>query len=217
MVKRIRKRAKKGPHAIQCVPMVMAMTCLYGLRLEGKDFRQPFDSAGKIRMVLQSHLGWDLLIPDRILSRSEYLDWGLKASPGKLAQMFMPEKLIPMGPSLGNDDTEDQPLLGLLPFLAVVRGKGLEMFLRKRPEDFSELNRVVFQNSISSFFNLIPGYDQLLYSPPCHIRNINASINGLNEQMNDAFQKASIPPPMEWGGIPEGILDGIPLYEPLVK
>ena len=197
--------------------MVMAITCLYGLRLKGKDFRQTFDSVEKIRMTLQAHLGWDILIPDRVLSRSEYLGWGLKATPGQLAQMFMPAKLIPMGPALEKEDTQDQPLLGLLPFLAVVRGKGLEMFLGKRPEDFSEINRVAFQNSVTPFFNLIPGYDQLLYSPPCHIRNINTAIQSLNEQMKDAFQKASIPPPMDLGEIPEGILTGIPLYEPLPR
>jgi hypothetical protein len=212
MVKKIKKRSKKGPGAKFAVPMAMPMTCLYGLRLEGRDFRQIFNVPEKIREILRTHLSQEVVIGDRVLSPAEYLQWGLKSAPGRLAQMFSRSGTIPMG--LPVDDLEEvQPHLGILTFVALVKGKDLEAFLQGKTRELSEILQVAFQNSIRICFGLIPGYDQLLYSPPCHARNLNGAISFLNSMMEESFYRSGVPFPGPFKVLQASMLSSIPLSE----
>jgi len=213
MVKKIKKKIKKGPKGSYAVPMCMALTCLYGIRLEGKDFRRSLEAPEKVRNVLMDHLGQRVLVGDRVLSQFEYIDWGLKSTPSRLAHQFSQSEFIPLESPTGHDE-EGRPVLGILPILVLLKGKEVEAFLRKAVGEFSEVNRVAFQNSVASVFNLIPGYDQLLYSPPCHPRQLDDALSTLNDMMDDSFYKAGVPSPGPFEPFPEEFLTRIPLSEP---
>ncbi|MCI0526336.1 MAG: hypothetical protein L0Y56_02620 [Nitrospira sp.] len=213
MVKKIKKKSKKGPGAKFAIPMAMPLTCLYGLRLEGRDFRQIFDTPGKVREVLLTHLLQEVMIGDRVLSRAEYLQWGLKSAPGRLAGMFSRSGTIPMGPPVNELEEDAQPRLGILTLLALVKGKELEGFLRRGMQEFSEVLQVAFQNSVRTCFSLIPGYDQLIYSPPCHVRDLNGAISFLNNMVEESFYRAGVPFPGPFEVFEGSILSSIPLNE----
>jgi len=193
--------------------MAMPLTCLYGLRLEGRDFRQIFDVSEKVKGVLQTHLLQEVTVGDRVLSQTEYLQWGLKSAPGRLAEMFSRSGTIPMGPPVNDLEENAQPRLGILAFVALVKGKDLEAFLRRGMQEFSEILRVTFQNGVRTCFNLIPGYDQLLYSPPCHVRDLNGATSFLNSMMEDSFHRAGVPFPGPFDAFPESMLSSIPSNE----
>lgn len=193
--------------------MAMPLTCLYGLRLESRDFRQIFDVPEKVRGVLQAHLFQEVIIGDRILSRTEYIQWGLKSAPGQLAGMFSRPGMIPMGTPVDNLEDDVQPCLGILAFLALAKGKDLEAFLQRGVQEFSEILQVAFQNSVRTCFSLIPGYDQLLYSPPCHARDLNGAISFLNSIMEESFYRAGVPFPGPFELLEESMLSDIPLNE----
>ena len=216
MVKKIKKKIKKGPKGNYAVPLCLALTCLYGIRLEGKDFRGCFDAPEKIREVLNSHLGRPVLMADRVLSQAEFCEWGLRSVPGRLAEMFSRSGLIPMGPPTGVEE-EGPPMLGILPFLALVKGKELEGFVHRAVAEFSEVNRVAFQNSAASGFNLIPGYDHLLYSPPCHAKQLNQAVSVLSRMMEEAFYNAGLTPPERFELFEEELIAGIPVSEPFSR
>ncbi len=213
MVKKIKKKSKKGPKAKFAIPMAMPLTCLYGLRLEGRDFRQIFDAPEKVRWILQTHLFQEVMIGDRVLSRTEYVQWGLKSAPGQLAGMFSRPGTIPMGSPVNDLEEDTQPRLGILTFLALVKGKDLEVFLQRGMQEFSEVLQVAFQNSVRTCFSLIPGYDQLLYSPPCHARNLNRAISFLNSMMEESFYRSGVPFSGPFEIFQESMLSSIPLNE----
>ena len=213
MVKKIKKKIKKGSKGSYAVPMGMAITCLYGIRLEGRDFRRCFDAPEKVREVLNRHLTRPVLMADRVLSRVEYSEWGLRSAPGRLAEMFSRSDMIPMGPPTGGEEG-DRPILGILPLLVLVKGKDLEGFIHRAAVEFSEVNRVAFQNSAASGFNLIPSYDQLLYSPPCHARQLNQAVAVISRMMEEAFYNAGRTPPERFELFEEELIAAIPLSEP---
>jgi hypothetical protein len=213
MVKKIKKKGKKGPKAKFAIPMVMPLTCLYGLRLEGRDFRQIFDAPEEVKEILQTHLFHEVMIGDRVLSRTEYIQWGLKSAPGRLEGMFRHPGMIPMGSPINDLEDDTRPRLGILTFLALVKGKDLEGFLQKGMQEFSEVLRVAFQNCVRTCFRLIPGYDQLLYSPPCHARNLNGAISFLNDMMEESFYRSGVPFPGPFKMFQESMLSVIPLSE----
>jgi hypothetical protein len=94
-----------------------------------------------------------------------------------------------------------------------VKGRDLENFLQGGMQEFSEILRVTFQNSVRRCFSLIPGYDQLLYSPPCHARNLNGAISFLNSTMEESFYRAGVPFPGPFEVFQESVLASIPLNE----
>ena len=193
--------------------MVMPLTCLYGLRLEGRDFRNVFDAPEKVQGILQTHLFQEVMIGDRVLSRTEYIQWGFKSAPGQLAGMFSRPGMILMSPPINDIEEDVQPRLGILIFLALVKGKDLKAFLQKGMQEFSEVLRVAFQNSVRTCFSLIPGYDQLLYSPPCHARNLNGALSFLNGMMEESFYRSGVPFPGPFAVFQESMLSSIPLNE----
>lgn len=216
MVKKIKKKIQKGPKATYAVPLVMALTALYGPRREGKDFRHLLEGADEIRKALQLHLGESLLLTDRPLSTAEYLSWGFKSRPARLAEMFSNSGLLPMGPAVDNDQ-EGEPQLGILPMIALVQDRGLNDFSERLGEELAEVSRVSFQNAIYSALGLIPGYDLLLYTPPCPAPGLNHAIDSLNASLKEAFEQAAVPFPGPFPTLPESALASIPLKEPCAK
>jgi hypothetical protein len=217
VVKKIRKVSKKGPKANYAVPLVMPLTALFGPRCVGKPFWHSFDDPAPIRAVLSRHLDEPLLTADRILPIDEYLAWGLRSSPGKVAGMFGRSGVIPMGPP-GIEEAEemsDDPRLGVLVLAALVKGERLNEFSGRLGEEFSELDRVAFENAVAPALRIIPGYDRLLYTPPLLAPSLNAGIDHLNHLVEDAFDKGSIPYPGAFTPCPAERLASIPTHEPI--
>lgn len=217
MIKKIKKKIQKGPKATYAVPMAMVFTALYGPRREGKDFRQPLEQISEIREVLQRHLGQTLILADRPLSLAEYLSWGFKSRPSRLAEMFSGAGVLPMGPVTEEEPLERSPRLGIFPMIVLVQERELESFSDQLSEDLSEITRVAFQNAIYSALRLIPGYDLLLYSLPMPAQGLNHAIDSLNQQMQAAFEQAAVPFPGPFEPIPSSALEVIPLKEPCTK
>lgn len=216
MVKKIKKKIQKGPKATYAVPLVMALAALHGPRREGKDFRHLLEGADAIRSALQLHLEQTLILADRPLSPAEYLSWGFKSRPARLAEMFSNSGVLPMGLAADND-LEGAPQLGILPMIALVQDRALEDFSERLSEELSEVGRVAFQNAIYPALGLIPGYDLLLYAPPSPAQGLNHAIDGLNASLKDAFEQAAVPFPGPFPSIPESALASIPLKEPCTK
>jgi hypothetical protein len=214
MVRKIRKKVKKGPKAPHAVPLAVVMTALYGFQREGRDFRRPFEDPARLRAALRLQLEQDVIPADRVLSYHEYLEWGLKDCPGRLAEMFSRSGSIPMGPGSDEEDLGSRPRLGILPIVAVVKGTLLETFGGRIGREWSEVARVAFQNSVYPAFNLIAGYDLLIYTPSHHAREMNRSIAAINQMTEEAFHQAGRPYPGPFDPLPEEILSRIPLQEP---
>ena len=214
MVQKIRKKVKKGPKAPHAVPLAIVMTALYGFESQGRDFRRSFDDPARLRAAVRLQLDQDVIPADRVLSMKEYQDWGLKSSPGRLAEMFSRPAIIPMGPAVDEEDIGQRPRLGILPIVAVVKGMQLETFGGRIGREWSEVARVAFQNSVYPAFNLIAGYDLLLYSSPHHARDVNHAISAINRMMEDAFHQAGRPYPGPFDPLPDETLSRIPLQEP---
>ena len=194
----------------------MALTALYGPRREGKDYRHPLERADEIRSVLQRHLEQPLILADRPLSIAEYLSWGFKSRPARLAEMFSSSGILPMGPA-ADQDLDGQPLLGILPMVALVQDRGIDDFSERLAEELAEVSRVAFQNAVYPALGLIPGYDLLLYVPPCPAQGLNHAIDALNASLRDAFEQAAVPFPGPFSSLPESALAPIPLKEPCTK
>jgi hypothetical protein len=216
VVKKIKKKIQKGPKASYAVPLVMALTALYGPRREGKDFRHLLEGAKEIRSALQLHLGQPLILADRPLSIAEYLSWGFKSRPARLAEMFSNAGILPMGAAVDHD-SEGEPQLGILPMVALVQERELNDFSERLSEDLAEVSRVAFQNAIYPALGLIPGYDLLLYSPLSPAQGLNHAIDTLNAFLKEAFEQAAVPYPGPFSSIPESTLAPIPLKEPCTK
>jgi hypothetical protein len=217
MVHKIKKKIKKGPKASYVIPLAIVMTALYGFECSGRDFRRSFDDVVNLRAALQLQLDQEIIPADRVLSSQEYLDWGLKSSPGRLAEIFSRPGFIPMGPAVDEEDTEPRPRIGILPIIAVVKGMQLENFGERLGREWSEVARVAFQNSVYPAFNLIAGYDRLLYQPPNHARGINGAIAAINQMMEDAFHQAGRPYPGSFDPFPDDSLSRIPVQEAISK
>lgn len=217
MVQKIRKKIKRGPRAPHAVPLAIAMTALYGIQRDGRDFRHPFEDYSRLRAALKLLLDQEVIAADRVLSPTEYLDWGLKESPGRLGEMFLRAGSIPMGTAVAEEDLGSQPRMGILPVIAVVKGQFLDRFSETIHREWPEVGRVVFQNSIFPAFHLIPGYDLLLYAPLCPARVLNRGIEVLNQITEDAFHQAGRPYPGPFDLMPEDALSGIPLQEPFSR
>jgi len=216
VVNKIKKKIQKGPKAVYAVPIVMAVTALYGPRRVGKDFRHLLEGANEIRSALQCHLGQPIILADRPLSVSEYLSWGFKSRPARLAEMFSNSGILPMGHAVDND-LEGAPQLCILPMTALVQEREINHFSERLSEDFDEVGRVAFQNAIYPALGLIPGYDLLLYAPPCPAQGLNYAIESLNASLREAFEQAAVPFPGPFLTIPEVALASIPLKEPCTK
>jgi hypothetical protein len=216
VVKKIKKKIQKGPKASYAVPLVMALTALYGPRREGKDFRHLLEGANEIRSALQRHLGQPLILADRPLSMAEYLSWGFKSRPARLAEMFSGAGILPMGHTADNN-LEGEPQLGILPMIALVQERGLNDFSERLSEDLAEVSRVAFQNAIYPALGLIPGYDLLLYSPLSPAQGLNHAIDALNASLKEAFEQAAVPYPGPFPSVPESALAPIPLKELCTK
>jgi hypothetical protein len=213
MVKKIKKKIKKGPGGTVAVPMAMVLAGLYGSRLRGGDLRRPFESPGKIREVLESHLGRRVTIAERPLSPDELRDWEFRTTPGRLAGRFSSTDFFPIDPPGAIGDGE-APRLGILPLLVLAKGRDLAAILEEKPSEFSEINRVAFQNAAAATFNLIPGYDQLLWSPPVHAKRLNGAIAVLDAMVKEAYDRADVTYPGPFDRIDDGVLSGIPVSEP---
>lgn len=214
MVQKIRKKIKKGPKAPHAVPLAVVMTALYGFERKGRDFRLTFEYPSQLRAALRQQLDCEPIPADRVLSFYEYRDWGLKSAPGRLAGMFSKTGLIPMGPPLEEEEASAFPQLGILPTVAIVKAEHLESFSEKLGDEWYEVARVAFQNSVYPTFNLIPGYDLLLYMPICHARDTNRAITALNHVTEEAFDQAGRPYPGPFRMFPDEILAQIPVQEP---
>ncbi|MEK6683946.1 MAG: hypothetical protein AABY46_04735, partial [Nitrospirota bacterium] len=215
MVQKIRKKVKKGPKAPHAVPLAIVMTALYGFERKGRDFRQTFEDPVQLRAALRQQLDQEPIPADRVLSFYEYRDWGLKSAPGRLSGMFSKTGLIPMGPPLEEEEASAFPQLGILPTVAIVKAEHLESFSGKLGDEWHEVARVAFQNSVYPTFNLIPGYDLLLYMPICHARDTNRAITALNHVTQEAFDQAGRPYPGPFQMFPVDVLARIPLQEPI--
>ncbi len=215
MVQKIRRKIKKGPKAPHAVPLAIVMTALYGFERLGRDFRWPFDDTAKLRAALRLQLDQEVIPADRVLSFNEYSDWGLKSSPGRLAEMFSRSGSIPMGPAVNEEDSGSHPRVGILPMIAVVKGLQLETFGGRIGREWSEVPHVAFQNIVYPAFNLIAGYDLLLYQSPHHARDINRAIAAINEMTKEAFHQAGRTYPGPFDLFPEEILSRIPVQEPI--
>ena len=217
MVKKIKKKVQRGPKATVAVPLVIAMTALYGSRREGRDFRHLFPAPKAIQNALQLHFDQRLMVADRPLSLKEYQEWGFRSKPARLAEMFSDGGVVPIGPSVDEDHLDDLPRLAVLPLVALVQDKALEGFSVKLGEELSEISQVAFQNAIFPALQLIPGYDLLLYRPPGPALGLNHAIETLNGMVKEAFEQATVSPPLPFDPCPETFLAEIPLKEPCFR
>jgi len=217
MVKKIRKTFKKGPKADYSVPMVFVMTGLYGFKREGKDFFWELEKAEDLRMILSDHLGYPVVLGERPLSREEYLKWSLKAEPGKLAQMFAPSRMISMGPYVHPVDDGKEPRLGILPLLCLVKGRGLKEFLNHSWFQLPEVTQATLNRILYSAFNMIPGYDLLLYPGPLHPRRINEGISWINGELEAEAGRSSSVLEMKIPPFDPEALENIPWYQPFSR
>lgn len=213
MVKKIKKKVQRGPKATVAVPLVIAMTALYGTRRQGREFRHLFSSPKAVQSALQLHFDQKLMVADRPLSLEEYRRWTFRPKPARLAEMFGEAGIIPIGPAVDDAGDDENPRLGLLPVVALVPDKALEDFSLKLGEELSEISQVAFQNAVYPALQLIPGYDLLLYRPPGPARGLNHAIESLNTLLREAFEQASVPFPGPFDPCPEAILADIPLKE----
>ncbi len=217
MVHKIRKKTKKGPKASYAVPMVLVMTCLYGFKREGREFRGMLERPDSLGTLLAGHFGQEVVLAERPLSIREYLEWGLRSQPGRLAEMFGRSGLIPMGPAVTEEDLGTFPRLGILPFLVLIKGRDLEAFIRRDWPELSEVACVALQNCLYPTFNLIPGYDLLLYSAPCHARQINGAIVTVSAILEAEFERGGIACPEPFDLCPDEEIEGILSYQPYAK
>lgn len=216
MVKKIRKRIKRRSGGPQAVPLVMPLVCLYGLRLQGKEFRNRFENPGKVREVYQAHLGVPVVIGDRPLSLAEYRGSNLIFSPARAAVHSSSSGVAMLGAPSGSP-VEGRPVLGLIPVVAVVEETTREGFMDRSRAEFSEVLRVAFQNSVAPGFHLIPGYDRLIYLPPVHAGRINEAISVINERMREEFDAAGVEFPGPFAAVEERFLSSIPFSESLME
>ena len=217
MVRKIKKKTKKGPKAPHSIPLAIAMTALYGPQCEGRDFRHTFEDPPRLRAALRLQLDQDIIPSDRVISFREYLDWQLNASPGRLAGMFASFGFIPMGPPVDEEEAGKMPRLGILPMLAIVKAKDFQTFSDQIHQEWGEVPQVAFHNSISSTFSLIPGYDRLILQPPCPARDLNRAIRSLNQNMEEAFHTTGYPYPGPFEPFPDEVLVRIPIQEAIPK
>jgi len=217
MVKKIRKPFKKGPKADYSVPMVLVMTGLYGLKREGKDFFWELEKPEDLRMILSDHFGYPVILGERPLSREEYLDWGLRGEPGKLANMFVQTRLIPMGPYVHPVNEGKEPRLGILPLLCLVKGAGLKGFLNDSWVQLPEVTQASLNRIFYSSFNMISGYDLLLYPGPIHPRAINEGISWINGELEAEMERSSSRSEMKVSVFEAGTVGEIPWYQPFSR
>jgi len=215
MVKRIRKVSKKGPKAHYAVPLLMPMTALFGSRCEGKPFWYPFEDPSSLRAVLSRHTENPLLLADRILPIGEYLGWSLRSAPGKIAGMFTRSGIIPMGPAPPEEEPGSDPRLGIVVMVALVKGDQLQEFVNTTGAEFSEIDRVAFENLLGPSVSLIPGLDQLLYTPPILARSLDRGIDHVNDLARHAFERASVAYPGAFNRCGVQVLSSIPSHEPI--
>ena len=197
--------------------MVLGMTCLFGIKREGRGFFNVLESPEQLSVILSSHLGQEVIVGDRPLTQREYLDWGFRAEPGKLAEMFAKSGVIPMGPSTGEQDIGDSPRLGILPLLAILKGRDLEGFLKSNEASLSEIHRVSLERIFYPAFNMIPSYDLFLYHGPLHSRRINDIISSLNFQVETELEKASGGDEESMGFLPVFEAEKTPMFQAYSK
>ena len=214
MVKKIRKKTKKEPWENYAIPMVLGMTCLFGIKREGRDFFNALESPEHLSPILSSHLGQEVVVGERPLTQREYLDWGFRAEPGRLAEMFAKSGVIPMGPSTVEEDMGDSPRLGILPLLTILKGRDLEGFLKSNEASFSEIHRVSLERIFYPAFNMIPSYDLFLFHEPLHARRINDIISSLNFQVEIELEKMWGSGEESMGSLPNFEVEKIPLFQP---
>lgn len=222
MVKKIKKKVQKGPKGTFAIPLAMALTVLRGPERKGEDFRRPFEEPDPLREALQRHLDQRILLADRVLSPDEYIGWGYKSKPARLAEMFEAGGVIPMGAPSGSEtapqDNEGSPRLGLLPMIALVQLKGLDAFSAKLTEEMSEVSRTAFERAVYTALRLIPGYDLLLYRLPAPAQGLNHAIEALNRHLREASAQAAVPfRSVDFKGLPQKALGEIPLKEACFK
>ncbi|HSG04767.1 MAG TPA: hypothetical protein VLB09_00055 [Nitrospiria bacterium] len=217
MVKKIKKRIKKGPKAPYASLLVIPMTVLYGPERKGRDFRDLIDEPARIKSALEQWLGPDVIPADRTLSIEEFRGWATTSSPGRLGGMFAKTGRIPMGPASGETDTGDAPFPGIYPLLAIRKGRDLDALFKLIGSEFPEVARVAFHNALGPSLNLIPGYDHLLHSPVVHVRDLNRGIDILNRLTEDAFHQAGKPYPGPFPPLKDPFISSFPVYEALIS
>jgi hypothetical protein len=214
MVIKIRKKPKEGPKGHYAVPLVLAMSGLFGPRRERREFRRTIEDGQRLRSVLGRYFGTEVMAADRPLSPEEFDGWGLKSRPGRLAEMFERTGIIPMGPPAGRPD----PPVGLLPLIAVGRGARLSDLSRFLGVEFPEVTRVAVQNILFPAFGLIPGYDTLLLFPPMHLHDLRKALSGLEIQIREEFERAGLICPLErFPDVSQESLASIPSEEPFTR
>ncbi len=216
-MRKIRKKIKKGPKAPHAALLAFALTVLYGPERKGRDFRHSLEDPGGIRAALQQWLGPDLIPADRPLSLNEFEGWAETTSPGRLGGMFARTGCLPMGPKTGDAESDDTPFLGILPILAIRKGRELDDLFKRIGKEIPEVSRVAFHNALNPSLNLIPGYDHLLHSPLVHVRDLNRGIAHLNHLCEDAFHLASKPYPGPFPPLLPPLISSFPAYEPLIS
>ncbi len=193
MVKKIKQR---GPKALQAVPLVMAMTALFGFRREGREFRRQIVEVGRLRAAFRDYLGQVVIPADRPLSSAEYLDWVFAAGPGRSVKRLAASGVILMNPPAFETDPDDaRPRLGILPLAVLVKAQHLDPLAGRIGQDFQEVSRVACERCLYPAFGMIPGYDLLLYLPPCHGQDLNWAVETLNRLVEEECARASVPSP----------------------
>lgn len=193
MVKKIKHKGAKAP---QSVPLVMAMTALFGSRREGREFRQTIVNVGRLQAVLSDYLGQVVVPADRPLSSAEYLDWVFAEGPARSTKRLAASGVILMGrAAFETDPDEVRPRLGILPLVVLVKAQRLDTLAGRLGQDFSEVTRVACERCLYPAFGLIPGYDVLLSLPPCHGQDLNWAGETLNHLVEEECARAGVPSP----------------------
>ncbi len=122
-----------------------------------------------------------------------------------------------MGPYIDPEETGIEPRLGVLPILCLVKGKALEGFLNHPWDRFAEVVQTILNRVLYGAFNMIPGYDQILFSGPMHAKGANEGIAALNESLEMEGERTGTTLSRVIQSFEREGLEEIPLYQPFAR
>lgn len=209
MVQKIRKKTKGGADALRLVPLVLVVSALAGPRRGGRDVRRPFSPAWRLREIFVDHFDLDVVSTDRPLGLDEYVRWPGAADPVWTMRAAGEHKVVLTKTPQEYDD--DSIHAGIVPLLALVAGSRLDDLAALWAADLPEVARVGLTGAFNEAFNLIPGYDRVLFVGPRPARDLNGLIGHLYALVSDECASGGVATPSSFPLCPERVLSAGPV------
>lgn len=209
MVQKIRKKTKGGADAPRLVPLVLVVSALAGPRRGGRDVRRPFSPAWRLREIFVDHFDLDVVSTDRPLDMEEYVRWPGAVDPLWAMRAAGEHKVVLTKTPQEYDD--DSIRAGIVPILALVAGSRLDELAALWAADLPEVARVGLTGAFNEAFNLIPGYDRVVFAGPRPARDLNGLIGHLHALVGDECASGGVAPPSPFPLCPERVLAAGPV------